>query len=229
MKREFTLTLSLRRQKLGWAYLLFELLVLPMLLFAAGDAAGITSEVALNGIYYILNFIVCVVLFRQMLLQSLRNFAARPLPLLAAAAMGFAAVFAADRAMGLVLRMAAPEFANVNDQALGQMIRQAPGFMLLCVGFLVPVAEECLFRGLLFAPLYGKNPRGAYALSVLCFAAVHVLGYVGLYPASTLALCFLQYLPAGLALCLAMARTDSLAVPILIHCAVNLTGFLSLR
>ena len=159
----------------------------------------------------------------------MRQFAAHPLPLLASALAGFAVLFAADQAVGLLLRIAAPEFSNVNDQALGLMIRQNPPLMLICVGFLVPVAEECLFRGLLFVPAYGRNPRAAYALSVLFFAAVHIVGYIGLYPPATLALCFIQYLPAGLILCWSLARSNSLAAPILIHCAVNLTGFLTLR
>ena len=213
MKQEFTLTLSLRRQKLGWAYLLFELLLLPSILFALGDALGITSHSLLNGIYYGINFFVCLPLFWQILSPSFRRFIHSPLPILATAAAGYLD----------------PGFSNVNDAAVGDLVRQSPYLMLICVGFLVPAAEECLFRGLLFAPLYPRRPAAAYGLSVLVFAAIHVMGYVGGYPLPTLALCFVQYLPAGLILCLSLAKTDSLVTPILIHCAVNLTGFLTLR
>ena len=229
MKQEFTLTLSLRRQKLGWVYLLFELLLLPSILFALGDALGITSHSLLNGIYYGINFFVCLPLFWQILSPSFRRFIHSPLPILATAAAGYLVLRLCDLGLAALMGYLDPGFSNVNDAAVGDLIRQSPNLMLICVGFLVPAAEECLFRGLLFVPLYPRRPAAAYGLSVLVFAAIHVMGYVGVYPLPTLALCFVQYLPAGLILCLSLAKTDSLVTPILIHCAVNLTGFLTLR
>ncbi len=229
MKHEFTLSLSSRNQKLGWAYLMFELLILPSILFTFGAAIGITSDAVLNCIYYVINFIVCLLLFHSLLRHSMQNAAAHPSNTLITAGFGFILFQLANLLIGSLIITLIPEFSNVNDSAVVTMVNETPLPMLICVGFLVPVAEECLFRGVLFVPLYRKSAWKAYVLSVLFFAAIHVVGYIGLYPIKILAACYLQYIPAGLVLCWALAKTDSLVTPILIHCAVNLFSILTLR
>lgn len=229
MKYEFSLSLPHKSQKLGWIYLAFELFLLPSLLIMLGSAAGITSDAVLNCIYYIVNFIVCLLLFYPLLHHSVKNAMKQPENVLLTAGIGFILFQLANIAIGYLISAFMPDFSNVNDSAVAVLVYESPLLMLICVGFLVPVAEECLFRGLLFVPVYRRKPLAAYALSVLFFAAIHVVGYIGLYPMHILALCFIQYLPAGLVLCWALAKTDSMVTPILIHSAVNLFSILTLR
>ncbi len=229
MNDQFTLSLPRKSQKLGWIYLAFELFLLPVLLTTLGMMTGITSEAYLNCIYYAVNFIVCLILFYPLLRHSVKNALAHPGITVITAAIGFALFQVANIAIGYLISAFVPDFSNVNDSAVAELVYEAPLPMLLSVGFLVPVAEECLFRGLLFVPVFRKKALAAYALSVLFFAAIHVVGYVGLYPAGILALCFVQYIPAGLILCWSLAKTDSLVTPILIHSAVNLFSILTLR
>ena len=59
--------------------------------------------------------------------------------------------------------------------------------------------------------------------------AAHVLGYVGNADFVTLAVCFVQYVPAGLILAWAYARSGSLWVSILIHTAANFVSMLIMR
>ena len=93
----------------------------------------------------------------------------------------------------------------------------------------VPIAEECFYRGLIFRNLYDKSPFLAYAVSMVIFSLAHVLGYVGMEDLGTLALCFLQYLPAAFALAWSYRRSGSIFAPILIHMVVNQTGMLLMR
>jgi len=65
---------------------------------------------------------------------------------------------------------------------------------------LVPVAEESLFRGLVFRPLYNRKPWMGYLASSLLFASIHVVGYIGRFDALTLLLCLVQPLQYGLPL-----------------------------
>lgn len=229
MKHEFTLTLSPKRKQLAWIYLFFELLILPTILLLLGIALGTTSESTLNLLYYLINFVVCLILFAPMLRQSLRIAAEAPLSTLGTAISGFLLLQLTNILMGFLILYVYPDFSNVNDAAVAGLITQQPLLMGLCVSFLVPVAEECLFRGLLFAPLYRQKPLAAYLLSVLFFSAIHVVGYIGLFPVEVLLLCFVQYIPAAWILCYALARTNSLAAPILIHCAVNFMSIFTLR
>ena len=98
--------------------------------------------------------------------------------------------------------------------------------MLLCTVILVPTAEETIYRGLLFAPLYRKNRVLAYIVSMCVFSFVHLINYIGYADLLTLGLCFLQYLPAGFALAWAYARADSICAPILMHTQINLMSML---
>ena len=92
--------------------------------------------------------------------------------------------------------------------------------------FLVPLTEEALYRGLLFHKLYEKKPIWAYIVSMLGFAAIHVMGYIGTQPPLVLFLCFLQYLPAGYCLCWCYRRTGTILCPVLMHTIVNASSIL---
>ena len=106
---------------------------------------------------------------------------------------------------------------------------QTEFFMMLYQYFtyqIVPPFEECMFRGLIFRNLYGKSPLIAYLVSIAAFAAIHILGYLGMYTPLEIAMACLQYLPAGLCLAWAYTRADTIFAPIVIHAVIN---YLSLR
>ena len=101
--------------------------------------------------------------------------------------------------------------------------------MLIGTVLLVPITEEALFRGLLFGTLYRKSAVLGYVLSTLIFAAVHVVGYIGTQDAVSLLISLIEYLPAGLVLGWAYARSGTIWTPILIHAVVNFIGMSALR
>lgn len=225
------MTLSLTKQEtvFGWFYLGLELLILPVVLGTLGMLAGITSAAALNLIYYTLNALCCGWIFRRLLGQSLKTCRANPKALISATALGFLAYYAAALVVGILIRMVKPDFANVNDANVNGMIVQYPLLMFFAIVVLVPIAEESLFRGLIFVPLARRSAPAAYGVTCLAFAAVHVVGYIGSYDGLTLGLCFLQYLAPGAVLCWACKTADSLCAPMLIHALINAAAFLLTR
>ena len=66
-----------------------------------------------------------------------------------------------------------------------------------------------------------KNPTLAFLLSVLCFAAIHILDFIGNTDWKTLLACFVQYLPAGIALINAYVASDTIITPIFMHIIIN--------
>ena len=116
-----------------------------------------------------------------------------------------------------------------NDNAIGTMVQENRALMILGAVVLAPVAEELLFRGVVFGGLFNRRPVMAYVLSTVCFSAIHVVGYIGLFSWDILALCFLQYLPAGICLAWSYARSGSILTPILIHTLVNAMGVAIMR
>lgn len=211
----------------GWAYYTFELLFLPSILLSIAAKLGI-GDAVVNFVYYLLNFAFCLAIFRDFLLKSLEDAGKNLGAFLRAVALGFVAYWAVNRGVELLMELISPEFANVNDQSIAAMFAEHPALIAVGTVLLVPVAEECLFRGLIFSQLKPKNAVAAYAVSALAFCAIHVVGYVGAYPAETLALCFLQYVPAGLLLAWSYAHCGSIIAPILIHTAINAAAVLSL-
>ena len=122
-----------------------------------------------------------------------------------------------------------PDFFNVNDSAISTMVDQNTDLMAIGTILLAPVAEELFYRGLIFRGFYNKKPILGYLVSTLAFASLHVVGYIGLYSPLHLLLCLLQYIPAGICLGWAYAKTDCIFAPILMHIAINQIGILSMR
>ena len=111
-----------------------------------------------------------------------------------------------------------------NDEAILSMKQGSFFLMALGTVVLVPPVEECFFRGLIFRNLYSSSKWAAYLVSILAFAAIHILGYIGTYSPLELVLAVLQYLPAGLCLAWSYTRADTIFAPILIHAAINATA-----
>ena len=228
-KKNAALSLSEQEQLLGWTYLAVELLVLPTAIALLGAQFGGFSDSVANFIYYLTNGVCCAFIFRKALHTSLINAGSRMGTMLGTVLGGFLVLLGANQLMTGLFNALIPGFVNSNNAFVAGMVRESPILMTVGTVILVPLAEECLFRGLLFTSVRKRNRLGAYALSVLGFCAVHVAGYVGQADPLTLILCFCQYIPAGIVLCLSCEKTESLFAPMLIHAAVNAGSILSLR
>ena len=221
---------SLRETRWGLVYLAVQLLALPTLLTLVMQKLPFpVSEVGLNITFFVLNFLCTGAILFSYLKSSLKQLAENLPACLTTALLGFAVYQVLAALMGHLIGQLYPDFLNVNDMTLLAMLRQQFWPMALCTVILVPITEEALYRGLLFGAFHWKSPVLAYGMSVVLFSLIHVMGYVGLYPAGLLVLCFLQYLPAGLVLAWTYARTGTVFTPILIHMAVTALGIFLMR
>ena len=134
----------------------------------------------------------------------------------------------ASSGTSLLISIFLPDFANVNNDAIGQMASINPILMAVQVILLAPIAEECMYRGLLFIPFYRKKPSYGYLVSALAFCSIHVIGYIGLVPVQTILICWLQYIPSSLLLSRACAHTGSILTPMIAHSLINTISFLSM-
>ena len=220
-----------RRESLwGFGYLLFSLLFLPSLLGSISALlAEPLSDALLNILYFTINFLCVVLIFHRFLWASLKAAMERPWRCLLVACMGFTAYFVVMLLFSAVIAKIKPDFSNVNDSAVIDMMQERVGLFSLCTVLFVPITEEALYRGILFQGLQRKNRTLAYLVSVLAFAWIHVMGYIGQYDWLTLLLCFVQYLPAGAVLALAYETTDTIITPMMIHIIVNQIGISATR
>ena len=224
MKKSHALgpTLSSAETLSGIVYMAISLFLLPTALFwcnAQLDAP--MKEAEINFLFYLINFIVMLVLFRNFLGDSLTQALRHPGQLCEAVILGLAAYYACTFCTTRIITALAPGFSNYNDEAISAMSRGNSFLILIATVVLVPPAEECMFRGLVFRNLYGKNKILAYIVSIVLFAAIHILGYFGLYSPLALGMAVLQYLPAGLCLAWCYAKAGTVFAPIFMHAAIN--------
>ena len=220
----FTNAPTLAETQRGWIYYIFSFAALPAALrWFCGLLAAPLSEGRLNFLYYCINFLAAGWIFRRFLAGSMKSALRHPLTTLWYAALGYLGADALGKVLLYLLVLIAPGYTNANDLSVTGMIQTEP-LLAAAVVLLVPVAEECLFRGLLFRNLYGRNPTAAYVISMVTFSAIHVVGYLGSVSPLYLLVSFLQYLPAAYCLCWCYHQTGTFITPILMHTLVNAMG-----
>ncbi len=214
----------------GWIYLFLQLFLLPSLLVMGNQYFGQPLTLAaLNFVMFALNFLVVTVLFHRYLLESARLLLAEPVRCMRASFLGLLLYYLGNVIISRLIFAIDPDFANVNDANISAMTKEQYTLMAIGTVLLVPSVEEVFYRGLIFRGLHRKSRIAAYLISTLVFSVVHILGYIGSSDWSTLALCFLQYVPASIALAWAYERADSIWAPILMHMTVNQIGILAMR
>lgn len=227
---KLSISMSRRETLFGWSYLLISLFVLPFAFaFLNSLLESPLSDTAVNLIYFCLNFASVIVIFHRFLRRSVQTVFAMPWRVLRYSVYAFflyyIAVTLLDRLIGLVC----PDFANVNDFSIGVLLRDNYTLWAFATIWLVPVTEELFYRGLIFQGLQRTHRLLAYCVSTLIFAGIHIIGYIGQYDWLTLALCYIQYLPAGLALAWTYEKSDTIIAPILVHITVNQIAMSAMR
>ena len=226
------LSIATTRQEniLGYIYLAFSQILLSSLIAIVAYLWGYPLSITtLNIIYFLVNFVSVVAIFHRFLGRSLQA-AWKNIPkCLINVLIGFGIYYWGTILLGFLITRIDPNFANVNDQAVTGMVQENPLMMSICTVILVPVVEETLYRGLIFQQLQRKHRILAYIVSAVVFSSIHVVGFIGSVDWLTLLLCFMQYLPAGIALAWAYERADTIVAPILIHMIVNQIGMSTMR
>jgi len=222
--------LSSQETVAGFCYFAFQLLFLPTVLqWINGQMTNPLNAAELNFVYYLINFMAMLLIFHEFLGRSGRQVGQHPAYFCQAVILGFFAYYAMNFAIEWVMEQFLPSFSNYNDQAIAAMMRGNYFLMFVGTVILVPPVEECVFRGLIFRNLYSKSKWAAYIVSILAFATIHIIGFLGRYSALELLIAVMQYLPAGLCLAWAYVRADTIFAPILIHAAINFIGINAMR
>lgn len=214
----------------GWGCWAFQLFLLPSILSAVnGILPHRLSDSEINFLFFLINFLAVLLIFHAFLGRSLRQVTAHPAYFCQAVVLGLAAYFACSFLVEKCVHLLDPGFRNYNDASIAAL--GSGNFFLTALGTVVfvPVAEECFYRGLFFRHISEKSLWAAYLLSVLVFAAVHIVGFIGVYSPLEIFLCFLQYLPAGLCLAWSCAKSGTIFAPILIHTFINACGIFRMR
>ncbi len=119
------------------------------------------------------------------------------------------------------VRLWRPGLENVNDAAISAMAKEARWVMAAGTVLLTPLAEECIFRGLLFQGVAPAQPGGGLRPVHSGLLPGACGGYVGQTELLSLAILALEYIPAGIALAWAYEKADTIFAPVLMHSLIN--------
>lgn len=205
---------------LGAIYAALEFLVLPVALSFANLYWDLPLWL-LNVIMFCLNFLFMVAILHRFIGNALVAAVKNPFRTLRFAGSGLVLYFLVNIFVSSNIMTLFPDYMNLNNESVADMTLEGGIYVTASAVFLVPVAEELMFRGLIFRGIYEKNPKLAWIVSVFLFSAVHVIGYVGEYQPVMLLVALVQYLPAGIFLNYAYYRSDNIIAPMLMHMAIN--------
>ena len=219
-----------RERLWGLCYLTFQVVFLPYLLpWLLRLTGSPLDSLTVNLLYFAFNLVVAGFVFRQFLMDTIQGVGGNWKTILLIAAAGFAVYYLMSILVNILILTLVPDFSNINDGSISEIGQKSRLLTAMGTVILVPTAEELLHRGAVFGSFYGKNRLAAYGISTVVFALVHISGYIGYHPAHILALCFLQYIPAGICLAASYEFSGNILTPILIHTAVNTVGILAMR
>ena len=224
--KRLSVTMTRGERVLGWLYVPFFLVLLAWILaegfrLLGWDTGTLLGQARLNGVFFGVNFLATVLIYRKFLSKSLAMVGRRVWGFLQAVSLGLVMYYAGTLFITWAVRLWRPGLENVNDAAISAMAKEARWVMAAGTVLLTPLAEECIFRGLLFQGLHRHNRAAAYALSTAAFCLVHVAGYVGQTELLSLAILALEYIPAGIALAWAYEKADTIFAPVLMHSLIN--------
>lgn len=211
------------------------LLYLPCFMFFTAAALVILnnffdwklSDTSLNLLYFIVNFIAVAAIFHHFLFQSLQYAGRNFWQFLQAVILGTVFYFGVTFALTWVLGKLNLLPDNQNNAAVSGLLTSKRSIMTLCVCVLVPITEECLFRGLIFGTIHKKSRVWAYIVSILIFTLIHTLPYLlstdkqTAYSLKEFLISSLTYIPAGFALGWAYEKSGTIWASILTHALVN--------
>ena len=230
MKKSYSSSPTAQETIAGAVYLALQLFVLPSLLrWFNGHLSNPLNEAELNFVFYLVNFMAMLLIFHDFLGRSARQITQHPGIFCEGVILGLVAYYAMSFATSWFIRILVPGFANYNDEAIFAMKQGNSFLMFIGTVILVPPFEECMYRGLIFRNLYKKSRPAAYIVSIILFAIIHIIGYIGKYSPLELLMAVLQYLPAGLCLAWSYIRGETIFTPIVIHAAINYITITGLR
>ena len=230
MKHSLSIALEDRERTWGIRSLFFSYFFLgPILMTIATLIFRGVKTIYLDTVYLGINLVAVCVIFRSYLYKCIRNAFSAKGKLLISLSAGLAICLTVNVGLNLLLSIFIPGITNLNDDGIRQNLHE--NFVLTAIGtvLLAPLAEEVLYRGLIFTMLHRKSRVMAYLLSTLIFCYIHVSAYIGVYTVSEFLLNLLVYVPAGLILAWSYEYSGSILTPVLIHTGINAVAMIIMR
>ena len=207
---------------LGFIWLPVHMVLLPLVLGAVLILVlgKMPSEANLNAIYYAISFLFILIAFWGFLKEGFRRFTER----LGYCFLVMFIAYVMQMGLSLVLTLLSSffgELATPNNDAVAALAGQDFKKMFAVAVLMAPIAEECLFRGVIFGSIARKNRVIAYVVTILVFSLYHVWQFAVLEKDWTVLINAVEYFPLTSALTYCYDRTETIWTPIFFHMLIN--------
>jgi membrane protease YdiL (CAAX protease family) len=220
-KKQLPVELSQREISWGIHYLLLQLLIIGPLF--ANVLKQFFPKLPLNTelTYNLINIIAVFIIYHRYIGKSIKHSLSQPVKLIVITGISLLVYLLVIPVLEDLVIKLSPTIENFNTNEIEKNMKTNPVATVFGAVFLVPLAEEITYRGLIFGALRQKNRLLAYLVSVLSFSMIHVIGYMERQSWINSLLTILTYIPAALILTVAYDQSGSILPPTLIHTAVN--------
>ena len=210
----------------GWVYLFVHVAVLPLLLgLLLSVLPEPVDDATANLIYYLIGIVFCLTVMFPFLRRGFDRLVENFRLCLLAIVMGLLIDYALSAAATLVLMLLDAAVENPNNALIMDMTERSGG-MIMAVGiFLVPIVEETLFRGVVFASIRARSRVWAYVVSVAAFSVYHVWQFAVVSGDPKMLLYALQYIPVSVALAWIYERSGCIWANIFFHMGFKALSF----
>ena len=238
-RKELAGSLSTTQKALGYivlfpSYLFYFpriVIALFFVIFTSTNTSNVDLAVYLNFGVSILSILLAFLCLKKFLLDNIKEYLQDLKEnTLWASIIGFPLTFGlsivSSYIVASLLLLTGQEVAESNNQqAVQQLIQQAPVFMAINAVIIAPILEETLYRGLLFRTFYNRSRYFAYFFSAFLFGFSHIIS--GLLEGDwTQMIQIIPYVVMGLLVSFAYEKKGNICVPIIIHMLNNLVATL---
>ena len=179
---ESPIKLKTREKIFGCIFLPVHIFLLPIVLGLMGDwlyAKGIISSFyQLNTVWYIISFIAVFLIFHDYLKSSFEYLLSNKGAAVKAVLLGFILKYVLDLFIYILLGASLGQTSVAYEEEAVQFTREMLNITIACCVLLQPLAEETLFRGLVFSWIGEKRRTLSYILSALLFILCQTWQYL---------------------------------------------------
>ena len=216
--------LMLRRERIcGWIWLPIHMIVLPLflvpVLYLLIGQDKLTDASA-NVIYYLITFVFVLIAFWNFLRESFDRFVGN----LRRAILVMALAYGLQLVLTLVLQGLMDVFGQLptpNNDAIDALADIEYNKTFAVAVLMAPIAEEVLFRGVLFGTLARRRRWLGWVVSIAVFCVYHVWQFAVLEQDWKVLLSALEYIPLSAAITYCYDRTETIWTPIFFHIFTN--------
>ena len=187
-----------------------------------------TATIWLNFAVDLITALVAMIILRKFIKRQWKDFMKNKYSIIVAGCLvGYFFTICGNALGNSIVKLFVDQSTSVNQQQIESLTKNIPVLMFFVTGFLAPVGEELIFRGIVFTGLRKYNRVLAYIVSAFLFGFIHVMSSVFAGNIGEM-IQMIPYMCSGLVFAYVYESTDNIWGSILTHMTNNIVAMVVL-